>query len=159
MAMTPRDPAERAADLLRDEPVDGWSEISASIMGQVRRTVMPSDPVVVHGPDGAVAQDDQGSRSYVSARVVVAALRTRLTSAAFSPSAIRVTTDDDDRCSEVTVEIVCSWDTDFQHAGRRAREVVETTLLDLVGDDPAFDPDTAVHVHVGDVTTGDTRTT
>ncbi|MFY0406971.1 hypothetical protein [Solicola sp. PLA-1-18] len=159
MAMNPRDPAERAAEILRSQPVEGWSEISAAIMGQVRRTVMPSDPVVVHGRDGRLAQDQHGSRSYVSARVLVGALRTRLTGAAFSPSAIRITTGDDDRCTEVTVEIVCSWDTDFQLAGRQARDVVVSTLVDMIGDDPDFDADASVHVHVGDVTEGDTRTT
>jgi hypothetical protein len=159
MAMNPRDPAERAAEILRAEPVEGWSEISAAIMGQVRRTVMPSDPIVVHGEDGTAVQDEHGSRSYVSARVLVGALRTRLTGAAFSPSAIRIGTDDDDRCTEVTVEIVCSWDTDFQLAGRQAREVVAATLVELIGSDPGFDPARAVHVHVEDVTEGDTRTT
>ena len=114
------DPLERAVELTRAEPVDppGWEDVAGSVMRRVRATVRPGRRIQVALPDAG------GGATYVSDRVLVAALRSALGDLdGLAPSRIRVEVADD-RCTAVEVELVARYGTDLQLLGDRCHEIV-----------------------------------
>lgn len=155
MALEPRtDPLRRAVAAAREETPDGWLEISRSVMSRVRALVSPSDPVLTFGADGDPVRDAEGSRTYVAARVVQAALRRRLQGVpTHAPDKI-VLRVEDDRLVGVELGLVCAYGVDLLAVAERLREDVLAELLGLVGPDPGLTM-ASIDISIDDVVAGD----
>lgn len=157
MALEPDDLLERAADAVRRhdaEPPDGWDEVAASVRRRVRLLVPPGEPLEVRTPDGALAQDEHGSRTYVSERVVRDALRRLLqASPTHAPDDIDLDVDDH-RVRRVALDLVVAYGVDIRPLGDSVRADVVDLLDALLGPDPERGAG-QVDVRVVDVTLGD----
>ncbi|NYE34977.1 hypothetical protein F4692_000081 [Nocardioides cavernae] len=156
MALTPTGPLERAAAAARAEEPADWPAVSDGIRRKVRATVLPSRRIVVVGADGSADQDEHGSHTYVSSRVVRARLRQVLgATPGVAAERIDLTVDDDDRLARVEVDLVCAYGTVLPQAADVARLAVTAVLDDLLG--AGTRP--PVDVEVSDVVVGDPRLT
>ncbi|MCF6377104.1 hypothetical protein L2K70_05785 [Nocardioides KLBMP 9356] len=154
MAMSPGTPLERATAAARAEQPEDWPAVSDSIKRKVRETVLPARRIAYVSADGSLDQDEHGSRTHVSSRVLLARLRDALR---FGPDLaaerIDLTIGDDDLLTRVEVDLVCAYDTDVRQAADLARSLVEGVLVEVLG--PGARP--PVDVHVTDVVVGDVR--
>jgi len=146
----PFDPLGRGARALRRTPEPGWIELSGRIMARVRATVMPAEPILVFPASPAA----DGSRTWVSTRVVTAELRRAVAGATTALSDVGVVLDRD-RLTEVHVEVVCAYGVDLHTAGDRVIAAVHSVVDDLRLADP--DASSRVEVLVTDVVAGDPR--
>lgn len=154
MAMTRTGPLERAIDAARAEEPDDWQSVSDSVKQRIRATITPSRPVVVVERDGSTEQDEHGSRTYVAARVLRRALREALASRPdLAAERIDLTIDDDDRLTQVEVDIVCAYGTVLTAAAEDARAAVDAVAVAMLG--AGTRP--VVDVTVSDVVVGDPR--
>lgn len=160
MAVEPRTPdvLARAVEEARRAPFDdtpqGWVELSDSIMSRVRGLVRPGDPILVHSAAGTPDQAEDGSRTYVSTRVVVDALRRVLVDeATHAPARIdlRLT---DSRLRGVEIDLVAAYGVELPPLADRVRATVLDTLRGLLGPDPELDG-SAITIEVVDVVVGD----
>lgn len=151
---------DRAAALVRqqvqDEPPAAWPPVAEGIRERVRLLVIPAEPIALHGPDGE-AVDDAGSRTIVSSRVLVAALRRALRgSADHAPERIRLDVDDEQLLG-LRIELVVAYGTDIPDVAARVRAVVARSLADLLGDGLHLGRSLDVGLDVVDVVDGDPR--
>ena len=139
---------ERAARAARDERPEGWVALSESIMTRVRATVMPAHPVLVR-------TDPDGSRTYLSTRVLSAGLRELLQrEPTHAPDGIRFHLDDD-RLVGVDLALVVAYGVDVAALASRVRQDVVAELVELVGTTSMSSADVAIDVV--DVVVGDPR--
>ncbi len=148
----------RAVEEARREPFDdtpqGWVELSDTIMSRVRGLVRPGDPILVHAAGGGPDQDDHGSRTYVSTRVVVDALRRALMAEpTHAPARIDLSLTDS-RLRAVEIGLVATYGVELRPLADQVRVVVLDTLRALLGPDPELDG-SAISVEVVDVVVGD----
>lgn len=157
MAVEPApDPLERAVRAARADQPPGWIELSASIMSHVRSVVTPAQPILAFTDQGESIRDEHNSRTFVSARVVTAALRRLLQRPTHAPSAIDLTVESD-RLTGIHVELVCTYQVDLVELGNQVRVDALEQIGALLGNDPVFDL-THVRVTVIDVVVGDPNT-
>ena len=64
----------------------------------------------------------------------------------------------DDRCTAIRLGLVCVYGADLQQEGRDARAAVASVVHELLGLDPAFDPERDITVEIVDVVEGDPHT-
>ncbi|WP_134767934.1 hypothetical protein [Nocardioides sp. 1609] len=134
------DPLDRATHAARDEPIDRWPEVSASIMSGVRSLGTPATPILVHTDSHATPDpgSTDGSRTFVSSRVVVAALRRLLQrDATHAPAGIELRTDGD-RLAAVELRLVGAYGVDLVALASAVRDDVLVEVTALVGADPGF---------------------
>lgn len=149
----------RAVEAARATPEDdaSWRAISSNVLDRVRRLMGPSEPVIVHAADGAPTQDAEGSRTYLSTRVLVAALRRLLQQApTHAPTGIDLTVDGD-RLVDVELRLVGAYGTDLRALADQLHVEVLALLRDLLGPDPQLGAGT-VSICFEDVVDGDPRT-
>lgn len=152
MALEPHDladgPLARALDAARDEQPEGWVALSAAIKERVRATVTPAHPLLVRDlPDG--------SRTFVSTRVVTAALRVLLgQEATHAPSGIRLRLEGD-RLVGVDLALVAAYGVDLVALADHVRADVLAELAGLTG--VALLTPADVDIDVVDVVEGDPR--
>lgn len=163
MALEPLE-HENALDLAtaaaRQEAADGapegWSEVAASVRGRLRSVLDPAVPILVHDARGRVDQDGEGSRTWVTDRVVKAALRRALqASPTHAPSALRLVVEDD-RLRGVELDLVAAYGVELRPLAAVVRGVVLDELRELLGPDPAFGA-ADVAIAFVDVVPGDPR--
>lgn len=147
----PHDPLERATRALRDAREPGWIELSAAVMSRVKAVVTPAARILTSPGDAEQdgPRNDDGSRTWVSARVLTAALRRTLRSQHYAPSAIRLELDDD-RLTAVNIDLVCAYDTDLQANGHEVRSRTRQVLNELLGPHQAG----SIEITVADVVLG-----
>lgn len=150
----PSDALHDATSALRRTPEPGWIDLSAQIMDRVRAIVTPAEPILTCPP----GPPTDGSRTWISARVVIAELRRAVGDDTTALSDVSLVLEGD-RLSQVNLEIVCAHGFDLHAAGRRAIRVVHAVLHDLYLSDPVgagrADPGHDVEVLVTDVVEGD----
>lgn len=149
-----------AVDAARQEAADGapegWSEVAASVRGRLRSVLDPAVPILVHDAGGRVDQDGEGSRTWVTDRVVKAALRRALqTSPTHAPSALRFVVEGD-RLRGVELDLVAAYGVELRPLAVAVRAVVLDELRELLGPDPAFGA-AEVAIAFVDVVPGDPR--
>lgn len=150
MALEPDNPLDRAIAAARDEQPEGWAELRESVMDRVRLVLLPSQPLLVRTPEGAVAQDADGSRTTLQSRVVVTALRRLMsTSPTHALSDVRLEVEDQ-RLVALEVDLVASYGLDLRALADDVRVQVVDLVRDLLGPDPDFGAG-SVSVHVVDV--------
>lgn len=140
---------DAAANQLRDHVDQRWVEISDRVLAHALRATRRSFPVRGRAPGGPVN---------ISEQVLVAHIRAAVAPVAgAAPSAIVVTTDDNDGYTGLTIELTAEYGRALLPIADRVRELCAATLTDLLG--PVTPPVTvsAMHVHIGDVTGGAPR--
>lgn len=150
---------DRAAALVRrarEEPPAAWPTVAEGVRERVRLLVIPAEPVALHGPEGE-ALDAAGSRTIVSSRVLVSALRRALRGSAFAaPERIRLDVEDEQLLG-LRVELVVAYGSDISEVAARVRAVVASALADLLGDGLHLGRSLQVELDVVDVVDGDPR--
>lgn len=160
MALEPSDPLERATRALRQDEEEAqeprWLELSESIMTRVRGISWPAARVLASDPEGRSDRDTQGSRTYVSSRVVRDALRRALTTSQVEPKDIdlRVV---DDHLQRLDLELVATYAQDLQEVGHWARGEALRVLDEQLGPLPDLDPDADVSITITDLHDDDAR--
>lgn len=149
---TPDPLLDRVRQVARDEEPEGWVEVAASVMTRVRDVVVPAEPVLAFSSAGRAEQDDAGSTTHVSSRIVQAALRRVLRRPTHAPERIDLTITDG-RLVLVELRLVCSYGLDLVALADTVRGQVHDELIDLLGPDPAFTR-AAVAVDIVDVVLG-----
>jgi hypothetical protein len=158
MALEPSpDPVQRAVDSAKAQDVPAeWPALSTSIRDRVRGLTAPAQPVLVRAADGSPVHDRSGSRTFVSSRVLLAAVRLALQSEpTHAPSGIAIEIEDDELVG-VEVAVVATYGLDLVELGAAVRARVAAVLDDLVGP-PAPGAGRPVDVTVVDVVLGDPR--
>ena len=148
------DPLERATTALRDEPETGWIEVSQSVMSRVRMLVTPASAVITFDESGTSQRGEHGSVVRVSGRVLTPLLRVAVDTPDRAADSIDIEVADD-RCSSIHLALVCRYGLDLNAEGRDARAAVAAVVRDVLGPDPAFDPERDITVEVVDVVDGD----
>jgi uncharacterized alkaline shock family protein YloU len=159
MAVEPTpDPLDRAVHAARSQQPEGWVELTGSIMSRVRAIVTPSAPLLTFAQDETPAHDDQKSQTYVSARVVTAAVRRLLQrDPTHAPEGIDLQVDDE-RLTEIQIRLVAAYRVELVALAEAVRSEVLATIRDLVGPDPELDR-SAIGIDFVDVTPGDPNKT
>ena len=153
MALEPEDPLSRAVEAARRTEPE-WVEVQSSILRRVRASLGPSEPVLVHAADGSAEQDDSGSRTYVSTRVLRRELRRLLQSRpTHAPDRIELDLEDQ-RLRGVTVRLVAAYGVALPALAEEVRSELVALLRELLGPDPAFSG-ADVAVEFSDVVDGD----
>lgn len=162
MALEPTtpDPLRRALEAAKSaQPHDDWVNVSTSTLDRVRSLGRgPAEPIVVRDAAGDDAHDQHGSRTFVSTRVVVAALRRLLLDRpSHAPVDVRLRLDGVELVG-VEVDLVAAYGLDLVELGDVVRRQVLQLVLDHLG---PGGPLGAEHVHVAfvDVVVGDARVT
>lgn len=142
------DPLARALEAARAEQPEDWVALSSSIMRRVREVVTPAYSLLVRElPDG--------SRTYVSTRVVTAGLRLALSrEPTHAPSGIRLQLTDD-RLTGLDLAVVAAYGVDLVALAERVRAEAIAEVVALTGQPPLSPAD--VGVDVVDVVEGDPR--
>ncbi len=154
MALEPHgDPLDRARLAARQEQPEGWIEVSASVMARVRAHVTPSEPLLAFAESGASDRDGVGSRTFVSERVVSAAIRRVLQRPTHAPEDIDLLVVDG-RLTHVTLALVCAYGVDLVALADLVRSQVHAEVVGILGPDPEFGPG-SVSIDVVDVVLGD----
>lgn len=155
MALEPDDPVTRAlAAARRTEP--GWVDVSSSVMRRVASLARPGEPLLVHTPAGEAAQDESGSHTYVSSRILTTELRRLLQSApTHAPAGIDLEVVER-RLTAVRLRLAAAYGVPLPELGEQIRSEVLGVVRDLLGPDPAFGP-AQVEIAFEDVVPGDPR--
>lgn len=142
------DPLGRALAAARADQPEDWVALSDAVMRRVREVVTPAYPLLVRElPDG--------SRSYVSTRVISAGLRLLLSrEPTHAPSGIRLRLDDD-RLVGVDLALVAAYGVDLVALAARVRAEAIAEVAALTGLPPL--PASEVSVDLVDVVQGDPR--
>ena len=151
------DPLERATRALRDEPDAGWIEVSQAVMSRVRTLVTPASVVITFDEDGSSERGDRGSIVRVSGRVLTPRLRDAVDTPTRAADSVDIEVADD-RCAAIHLGLVCVYGADLQQEGRDARAAAASVVHELLGRDPAFDPERDITVEIVDVVEGDPHT-
>ncbi|MEV5000614.1 Asp23/Gls24 family envelope stress response protein [Nocardioides sp. LML1-1-1.1] len=155
MALEPDDPLTRAlAAARRTEP--GWVDVSSSVMRRVASLARPGEPLLVHTAAGEAAQDDAGSHTYLSSRILTTALRHLLQSApTHAPAGIDLEVHER-RLTAVRVRLAAAYGVELPELGEQVRAEVLAVVRDLLGPDPDLGPG-QVEIAFEDVVPGDPR--
>jgi hypothetical protein len=148
------DPLERATTALRDEPETGWIEVSQSVMSRVRTLVTPASAVDTFDETGSSQRGERDSVVRVSGRVLTPMLRAAVDTPGRAADSIDIEVVDG-RCSAIHLALVCRYGLDLNAEGRDARAAAAEVVRELLGPDPAFDPERDITVEVVDVVDGD----
>ncbi|MGH3349721.1 MAG: hypothetical protein ACRDPS_03565 [Nocardioides sp.] len=153
MALDPS-PLGRAVRAARAEEPAGWVDLAGSIMSRVRAIVVPSEPILTFTEQGTPARDEQGSATYVSARVVIAALRRLLQEhPTHAPETIDLHVDDS-RLTGVDIRLVARYGIELHPLADTLRPQILDIVRGLLGPDPDVDLST-IEIEYVDVTRGD----
>jgi uncharacterized alkaline shock family protein YloU len=156
MALEP-DPLDRAIGAARAETPEGWVELSQSVLERVRDLTLPGDPVVVRDAAGRLVHDEEGSRTFVSTRVLVRALRVLLRSEpTHVADGIRLDVEDG-VLTGVDLSLVAAYGVDLRALADDVRGHVVAELVALLG--PGALTPAEVDVSFTDVVDGDPRLT
>lgn len=157
MALDPS-PLGRAIRAARAEEPAGWVELAGSIMSRVRAVVVPSEPILTFTEQGTPARDEQGSETFVSARVVTAALRRLLQEhPTHAPEAIDLHVDEG-RLSGVDIRLVARYGVELHPLADTLRPEILEIVRGLLGPAPGLDL-SAIEIEYVDVTRGDPNRT
>ena len=148
-----QDSLTRAVRAARQEEPTGWIDVSESIMSRVRSMVTPAQPILAFTPAGQTDRDAAQSTTYVSARIVTAALRRRLQRTTHAPAAIDLTVEAD-RLVALRIELVCAYGVDLHAVADRGRLDLLDELQLLLGEDATFTP-ANIEIAITDVVAGD----
>jgi hypothetical protein len=147
MALEP-EPLARAIGVVRRDDA-GWSDVRADVLRRIGSLVPPGDPVLVL----AAGVEPGRERTYLSSRVLRAALREVLTvSPTHTPAAIELVVADE-RLQGVDVELVVAMGVALPAVADRARASVRAELERLVG--PEAPPSGLIGITIVDVVDGD----
>ena len=91
-------------------------------------------------PDGQAERDAQGSRTFVSSRVVRDALRQALTTGAVEPVSIDLKVEED-HLVHLDLDLVATYAQDLREVGAWARGEAARILTEQLGPLPSFDAD------------------
>ncbi|TQL67902.1 hypothetical protein FB381_1790 [Nocardioides albertanoniae] len=157
MALDPS-PLGRAIRAARAEEPDGWVDLASSIMSRVRTVVVPSEPILTFAEQSTSARDEEGSETYVSARVVTAALRRLLQEhPTHAPEAIELRVDDT-RLAGIRIRLVARFGVELHPLADTLRPQILELVTDLLGPAPGIDL-AAIEIDYVDVTRGDPNRT
>lgn len=148
------DPLERATRALKDEPDTGWIEVSRSVMSRVRTLVTPASAVITFDEHGSSERGSRGSIVRVSGRVLTPRLREAVDTPTRAADSVDIEVGDD-RCTAIHLGLVCVYGADLQREGSDARAAAASVVHELLGLDPAFDPERDITVEIVDVVEGD----
>lgn len=158
MALDPS-PLGRAIRAARAEEPPGWVDLAGSIMSRVRAIVIPSEPILTVTEQGTPARDEQGSQTYVSARVVTAALRRLLQEhPTHAPDTIDLRLDDDSRLTGISIRLVARYGVELHPLADTLRPQILEIVRDLLGPASGIDL-SAIEIEYVDVTRGDPNRT
>lgn len=123
-------------------------------MSRVRSLVTPSDPILAFSDAGNSTRDTQGSRTYISARLVISALRRLLQrEPTHAPYGIRLQVEDD-LLIGIQLTLVCSYGVDLVALATAVRHDVLGEVARLIGPNPSLGP-AAVSIEITDIVEGD----
>ncbi|WP_139977343.1 hypothetical protein [Nocardioides litoris] len=152
------DPLARAVAAARaEEPPATWPALAQNIRSKVRTVVGPSDPVLVRDASGATVLDADGSRTWVSTRVLLTLAREALTTATHAAESVRFDLggDDGDDVVAVEVAVAVAYGSDIATVAADVRRAAGDLLDEQVGGSASGAR--PVHVEVVDVVEGDPR--
>lgn len=157
MALDPS-PLGRAIRAARAEQPPGWVDLAGSIMSRVRAIVVPSEPILTFTAQGTPARDEQGSETYVSARVVTAALRRLLQEhPTHAPDAIDLRVDDS-RLTGIDIRLVARYGVQLHPLADTLRPQILEIVEGILGPAPGLDL-SSIEIEYVDVTRGDPNRT
>lgn len=157
MALDPS-PLDRATRAARAEEPEGWVDLAESIMSRVRRVVVPSEPILTFTAQGTPSRDAEGSETFVSARVVIAALRRLLQEhPTHAPETIDLQVDDN-RLTGVDIRLVARFGVELHPLADTLRPQIYAIVRELLGPAPGVDP-SMIEIEYVDVTRGDPNRT
>lgn len=157
MALEPS-PLDRALRAARADQPAGWVDLAESIMSRVRAIVVPSEPILTFTEQGASARDEEGSQTFVSARVLTAALRRLLQEhPTHAPEAIDLQVDDG-RLSRVDIRLVARFGVELHPLADTLRPQILAIVRGLLGPDPDIGL-SAIQIEYVDVTRGNPNRT
>ena len=137
MALEPQDPLSRAVEAARRTEPE-WVEVQSSVLRRVKASLGPSEPVLVFTADGSAEQDESGSHTYLSTRVLRHELRSLLQSRpTHAPERIELDLEEE-RLRAVTVRLVAAYGVALPALADEVRADLLSLLRDLIGPDPAF---------------------
>ncbi len=140
---------QAAATQLREEPVEGWTEISASIRQRLKSVVRRSRPVQ--------AATDSGRKMYVADGVIVAYLRQAIDAIEDCELDQVGLVGEDDTCTGASIYVVSRYGHDYQALADHVRSVAYDVFRILLGPtDPPFGIE-GVDVTVTDLTDDEYR--
>lgn len=142
------DPLDKAVRALRRTSHPGWIELPEQIMATVRSMVLHDEPILTFPTDPPA----DGSRTWVSSRVVTTALRLHVGERDMALSDVSLTLDQD-RLARVDLETVGSYGVDLIAAGAGVIARARSALDDLGLGDPHRGYE--IFVRVVDVVVGD----
>ncbi|EGD43760.1 hypothetical protein NBCG_01887 [Nocardioidaceae bacterium Broad-1] len=157
MALDPS-PLGRAVRAARADEPAGWVDLAESIMARVRRVVVPSEPILTFTEQGISARDEQGSATFVSARVVSAALRRLLQEhPTHAPDNIELHVDEG-RLTGIDIRLVARYGVELHPLADTLRPQILDIVTTLLGPAPGIDL-SAIEIEYVDVTRGDPNRT
>jgi hypothetical protein len=157
MALDPS-PLDRATRAARAEEPEGWVDLAESIMSRVRRVVVPSEPILTFTAEGTPSRDAMGSETFVSARVVTAALRRLLQEhPTHAPETIDLHVDDN-RLTGIDIRLVARFGVELHPLADTLRPQIYAIVRELLGPAPGVDP-SMIEIEYVDVTRGDPNRT
>ncbi|ABS03083.1 hypothetical protein [Kineococcus radiotolerans] len=134
----------RATDALRLHTPSGWRALRADLLDHARRVYRPSAPLRARHPGGEYV---------VAGDVLVARVRAALAAVpGVEVTAVRCTTNAQDRLDVLTVQIAVVFGTPVLAVAGTVLDLTATAVEGLLGPVGAEGPAPRVHVHVGDVT-------
>lgn len=152
MALDPS-PLGRAIRAARAEEPPGWVDLAESIMARVRRVVVPSEPILTFTEQGSSARDEEGSETFVSARVVSAALRRLLQEhPTHAPDTIELHVDEG-RLTGIEIRLVARYGVELHPLADTLRPQILDIVTGLLGPAPGLDL-SAIEIEYVDVTRG-----
>ncbi|MFE6649997.1 hypothetical protein ACFVJS_25795 [Nocardioides sp. NPDC057772] len=157
MALDPS-PLGRAIRAARTDEPAGWVDLAESIMSRVRRVVVPSEPILTFTEQGTSTRDEEGSETFVSARVLTAALR-RLLQAhpTHAPEAIELHVDEGG-LTGIDIRLVARYGVELHPLADNLRPQILDIARDLLGPAPGLDL-SVIEIEYVDVTRGDPNRT
>ncbi|MEI7056513.1 hypothetical protein WBG06_11905 [Nocardioides sp. CCNWLW239] len=157
MALDPS-PLDRAVRAARADEPAGWVDLADSIMARVRRVVVPSEPILTFTAQGTTARDQEGSRTFVSARVITAALRRLLQEhPTHAPETIDLHVDDS-RLTSIDIRLVARYGVELHPLADTLRPQILAIVREFLGPDPGIALST-IEIEYVDVTRGDPNRT
>ncbi|GAA1906570.1 hypothetical protein GCM10009737_04200 [Nocardioides lentus] len=143
-------PLQRATRAARAEEPSGWSVLADDVKRRARTITRPDHPVLVR-------LDADGSRTVVSSRVLLAAVRRLLGSAPTHAPDDVVFRVDDERLLAVEVSLVAAFGVDLVTLAEDVRAQVLEEIGSIVTGEGTDAPPLTVDVAVVDVVDGDPR--
>lgn len=157
MALDPN-PLDRAVHAARADEPAGWVDLAESIMSRVRRVVVPSEPILTFTAQNTPSRDEQGSETFVSARVVTTALRLLLQEhPTHAPETIDLHVDDS-RLTGINIRLVARYGVELHPLADTLRPQIYAVVRELLGPAPGVEL-SKIEIEYIDVTRGDPNRT